>query len=194
MTPIDEIKNRLDIVEVVEDYVKLKKAGKDYKALCPFHKEKNPSFFVSPSKQIWHCFSCNMGGDLFPFVEKIEGVEFADALRILARKAGVVLKREDPQLKSQRNTLYQVCEEASEFFQEKLKENKAVQDYLKNRGLEDKTIKEFKIGYAPDSWDALVNHLTELGYKADDIEKAGFIVRKEQTGKTRNFYERSSNT
>src|SRR4030042_1043897 len=190
MTPIDEIKNRLDIVEVVQDYVKLKKAGKDYKALCPFHKEKNPSFFVSPSKQIWHCFSCNIGGDMFTFVQKIEGVEFADALRILAKKAGVVLKREDPQLKSQRNILYQICEEATEFFQEQLQKNKAVQDYLKNRGLENKTIEEFKIGYAMDSWDALYKHLTELGYKESDIEKAGFLAKKETSNK---YYDRFRN-
>ncbi|OGZ32437.1 MAG: DNA primase [Candidatus Portnoybacteria bacterium RBG_13_40_8] len=190
MTPIDEIKNRLDIVEVIQDYVKLKKAGKDYKALCPFHKEKNPSFFVSPSKQIWHCFSCNIGGDMFTFVQKIEGVEFADALRILAKKAGVVLKREDPQLKSQRNILYQICEEATEFFQEQLQKNKAVQDYLKNRGLENKTIEEFKIGYAMDSWDALYKHLTELGYKESDIEKAGFLAKKETSNK---YYDRFRN-
>jgi len=190
MTPIDEIKNRLDIVEVIQDYVKLKKAGKDYKALCPFHKEKNPSFFVSPSKQIWHCFSCNIGGDMFTFVQKIEGVEFADALRILAKKAGVVLKREDPQLKSQRNILYQICEEATEFFQKQLQKNKAVQDYLKNRGLENKTIEEFKIGYALDSWDALYKHLTELGYKESDIEKAGFLAKKETSNK---YYDRFRN-
>lgn len=194
MTPIDEIKNRLDIVEVIQDYLKLKKAGKDYKALCPFHKEKNPSFFVSPSKQIWHCFSCNFGGDMFTFIQKIEGVEFADALRILARKAGVVLKREDPQLKSQRNTLYQICEEASEFFQKKLEKNKSVQDYLKNRGLENKTIQEFKIGYALDSWDALFRHMTELGYKAEDIEKAGFITKKQNTrNDNQNYYDRFRN-
>ena len=190
MTPIDEIKNRLDIVEVVQDYVKLKRAGKDYKALCPFHSEKTPSFFVSPSKQIWHCFGCNAGGDMFSFVMKIDGVEFADALRTLARKAGVVLKREDPQIKSQRNILYQVCEEASEFFQKELGENKTVQEYLKNRGLKPITIKEFKIGYAPNSWDALVNHLTELGYKTDDIEKAGFITKKEQDTR---YYDRFRN-
>jgi DNA primase len=187
MTPIDEIKNRLDVVEVIQDYVKLKKAGKDYKALCPFHGEKNPSFFVSPSKQIWHCFSCNIGGDMFTFVQKIEGVEFADALRILAKKAGVVLKREDPQLKSQRNILYQICEEATDFFQKGLEKNKAVQNYLKNRGLEDKTIKEFRVGYVPDSWDMLLKHLTELGFKENDIEKAGFVVRKESN---RNYYDR----
>lgn len=187
MTPIDEIKNRLDIVEVVSGYIKLKKAGKDYKALCPFHKEKNPSFFVSPSKQIWHCFSCQNGGDMFSFVMKIEGVEFADALRILAKKAGVVLRKQDPQIQSQRNVLYEVCEEATEFFQKELEKNKSVQEYLKNRGLKPHTISEFKIGFAPNSWDSLYNHLTELGFKEDDIEKAGLLVKKEGTNK---YYDR----
>jgi DNA primase len=179
MTPVDEIKNRLDIVEVVGGYIKLKKAGKDYKAHCPFHKEKNPSFFVSPSKQIWHCFSCQAGGDIFSFVEKIEGVEFVDALRILAQKAGVPLKREDPQLRSQRTVLYEVCSEAGEFFQKELEKNKTVFDYLLKRGLKLETIKNFRIGYAPDSWDALSKNLAELGYKENDIEKAGFSIKKE---------------
>jgi DNA primase len=195
MTPIDEIKNRLDIVEVVESYIKLKKAGKDYKALCPFHKEKNPSFFVSPSKQIWHCFSCNFGGDMFTFVMKIEGVEFADALRILARKAGVILKRQDPQVQSKRKILYEICEEATKFFQEQLTKAKDIQDYLKNRGLKFPTIEDFKIGYAPNSWDALYKHLSELGFKKDDIEKAGLIVKKENTpghptGQADKYYDR----
>jgi DNA primase len=190
MTPVDEIKNRLDIVEVVGGYIKLKKAGKDYKAHCPFHKEKNPSFFVSPSKQIWHCFSCQAGGDIFSFVEKIEGVEFVDALRILAQKAGVPLKREDPQLRSQRTVLYEVCSEAGEFFQKELGKNKIVLDYLAKRGLKPETIKNFKIGYAPDSWDALSKNLSELGYKAGDIEKAGFSIKKEGTDR---HYDRFRN-
>ena len=190
MTPVDEIKNRLDIVEVIGGYIKLKKAGKDYKALCPFHKEKNPSFFVSPSKQIWHCFSCQAGGDIFSFVEKIEGVEFVDALRILAQKAGVPLKREDPQLRNQRTVLYEVCSEAGEFFQKELEKNKTILDYLTKRGLKTETIKNFKIGYAPDSWDALSKNLTELGYKANDIEKAGFSIKKEDTDR---HYDRFRN-
>jgi len=190
MTPIDEIKNRLDIIEVIEGYIKLRKAGKDYKALCPFHKEKNPSFFVSPSKQIWHCFSCNLGGDIFSFVQKIEGVEFPEALRTLAKKAGVVLKREDPQIRSQRNILYEICEEAAEFFQKELEKNKSVQDYLKSRGLKPETIKEFKIGYVSSAWDSLLNHLAELGYKIGDIEKTGLIIKKENGSK---FYDRFRN-
>jgi DNA primase len=177
----------LDVVEVVEGYIKLKKAGKDYKANCPFHKEKNPSFFVSPSKQIWHCFSCNIGGDIFSFVQKIEGIDFPEALRILAKKAGVVLKKEDPQIRSQRNILYEICEETADFFQKGLVKNKAVQDYLKGRGLKSETIKEFKIGYANNDWDSLSKHLTEIGYKTADIEKAGLILKKE---KGNGYYDR----
>ena len=180
MTPVDEIKNRLDIVDVVQGYVKLKKAGKDYKATCPFHSEKTPSFFVSPSKQIWHCFGCNAGGDMFSFVMQIEGMEFADALRTLAQKAGVILKKQDPQLRSQRSKLYEICQEATGFFEENLKKAKEVQDYLKKRGISSKSIKEFQIGYALDSWDVLYKHLIELGYKAEDIEKAGLIIKKQK--------------
>jgi len=186
-SPVDEIKNRLDIVDVISGYIKLKKAGKDYKALCPFHSEKNPSFFVSPSKQIWHCFSCGKGGDMFGFVMQVEGVEFADALRTLAKKAGVILKKQDPQLRSQRSKLYEICQEAAEFFEENFhpaggqpqaeKEAKAVREYLEGRGISSKSIKEFKIGYALDSWDSLYSHLTGLGYKLDDIEKAGLIIK-----------------
>jgi len=191
MTPVEEIKNRLDIVEVIGSYIKLKKAGKDYKALCPFHKEKNPSFFVSPSKQIWHCFSCQAGGDIFSFVEKIEGIEFVDALRILAQKAGVPLKREDPQLRSQRTVLYEICSEAGDFFQKELEKNKPVLDYLLKRGLKPETIQNFKIGYAPNSWDALLNYLVELGYKIEDIERAGFIIKKEGEPQVSNIGHRT---
>jgi DNA primase len=197
MTPIDEIKNRLDIVDVVQGYIRLKKAGKDYKALCPFHKEKNPSFFVSPSKQIWHCFSCNFGGDMFTFVQKIEGVEFGDALRTLAKKAGVVLKREDPQIRSKRNILYEISEEAAKFFEKKFqpsagqpqaeKETKAVREYLKDRGVCSRSIKDFRIGFAVDSWSALHDYLTELGYKPKDIESAGLIIQNSKFNQNSKF-------
>ena len=194
-SPVDEIKNRLDIVDVISSYIKLKKAGKDSKALCPFHSEKAPSFFVSPSKQIWHCFGCNAGGDMFSFVMQMEGVEFADALRILAKKAGVTLKKQDPELQSKRSKLYEICQEAAEFFEENLKKNKEVQDYLKKRGISSKSIKEFRVGYALDSWDSLYKHLTDLGYKVEDIEKAGLIIKKQNVTRnsqsvTRNYYDR----
>jgi len=185
MTPIDEIKNRLDVVDVIQSYIKLKKAGKDYKASCPFHKEKNPSFYVSPSKQIWHCFSCSRGGDIFTFVQDIEGVEFPDALRTLAKKAGVVLKKQDPKIYSKKTVLYNILEEAVDLYEKNLKENKKIHEYLKKRGIEGKTAKDFKIGFALDSWDNLHKHLVVLGFKASDIEKAGLLSKKDSR-----FYDR----
>src|SRR3989338_401937 len=138
-SPVDQIKQRLDVTEVVQNYIRLQKAGRNFRAICPFHKEKTPSFFVSPERQSWHCFGCNKGGDIFSFVQEIEGVEFIDALRTLAQRAGVELKRTQPDAyKNLRARLEEANELACEFFETQLAKSQsgqAARAYLKSRGV-----------------------------------------------------------
>jgi DNA primase len=190
-SPIDEIKSRLNIVEVIQSYIKLQKAGANYRAVCPFHSEKSPSFFVSPARQIWHCFgSCGEGGDIFKFVMKIEGVEFGDALRILAQKAGVELKKQDPKLQTERHRLYSICEIACRFYQKQLGSGEAGQEakkYLLDRGITEESIEKWRIGYSPDVWRSLTDFLISKGYERNEIEKAGLLLNSEKTG---GYYDR----
>lgn len=182
---IEEIKSRLNIVEVISSYIKLEKAGANFRACCPFHSEKSPSFFVSPSRQIWHCFGCGEGGDIFQFVMKIEGVEFLDALKILAQKAGVQLEHKTEsykKLKSERQVIYEICNLSSLFFQTQLRKSKkgeGVLKYLYDRKITDDSITDFKIGYAPDLWNSLSDFLVSRGHKREDVEKAGLAVKRE---------------
>jgi DNA primase len=182
---IEQIKSRLNIVDVVGEYIKLEKAGINYRALCPFHNEKTPSFFVSPSRQMWHCFGgCNEGGDIFKFVMKIEGIEFIDALKLLAKKAGVQLKtssKKYEEIKTQREKLLDICKKATIFFSTQLNKSKTgleAKDYLMKRGLKEETIKEWKIGYSPSTWDSLCNYLIGLGYERKDIIDTGLASEK----------------
>jgi len=178
MNEIEEIKNRLDIVDVISEYVKLDKAGVNYKGVCPFHKEKTPSFIVSPAKQIYHCFGCANGGDMFEFIKQIEGVEFYDALRVLAKKAGVELQqnKEWAQEKTERQKILETLEQATKFFEYYLEQSssgKDVKEYLNKRGFKDETIKDWRMGYAPSSYELLCNFLEKRGHSKKYIEKAG---------------------
>lgn len=179
LAPIDDIKARLDIADVIQGYIRLQKAGINYKANCPFHTEKTPSFFVSPVRQIWHCFGCAKGGDVFKFVMEIEGHDFPEALRLLAARAGVVLKREDPAVRSERNRLYDICEEASRVFERNLALTPAVKSYLQKRGVGANTIQIFRIGFAPQSWDFLIKALAQHGFKKEEVERAGLAIKSE---------------
>lgn len=184
MTAIDDIKAKLDIVEIISSYVTLHKAGRNYKAVCPFHSEKTPSFFVFPDKQSWHCFgSCSTGGDLFTFVMKKNNVDFSQALQILADRAGVRLEREHDENRQEKDILFSINEAAASkfhWFLFNLEEGTKTLRYLQGRGLSDKSIEDFQLGYAPGSWDAMKNHLGHEGFKTDDLEKLGLVKTSEK--------------
>ena len=183
MSQIDEIKSRLDIVDFIGETVKLRRTGKNYSGLCPFHNEKTPSFIVSPDRQTWHCFGqCNEGGDIFRFVMKKEGWDFKEALRVLAERAGVKLepyKAEKPEEKEAHERLRGLLEEAQTFYRHHLSTpaGKFALDYIhEQRHLTDATIETFGLGYAPNSWDAALKHFSEKGYSEQELLEAGLII------------------
>ena len=191
----DEIKRKLDVAQVLGEYIKLTKAGRNFKAVCPFHAEKTPSLMVSVERQIWHCFGCGAGGDIFKFVMQMEGLEFGDALRLLARKAGVVLKRQDPQIQSQKKRLFEICEWSARFFQAQLERSapgQKAKKYLLERGLKNETIKDWRLGWAPDNWRALDDFLKSRGYKDEEILQTGMIVETSEQGTSKQvkYYDR----
>lgn len=178
------IKDKLDIVEFIKGYVRLTPAGKNLKGLCPFHKEKTPSFMVSPDRQIWHCFGCGKGGDIFRFVMEYENIEFFEALKMLAERAGIdtgYLKRQDQR---EFTVMYEITDAAKKFFEACLKAESAPSEvarkYLKERGLKQETVEEFEIGFAPNVSDGLSKYLTQKGFRIADIEKAGLVIRTER--------------
>lgn len=182
---IDEIKQRLDIVDIISEYVPLKKAGSNFKAPCPFHQEKSPSFMVSAQKQIFHCFGCHKGGDLFTFVQEIEGIDFYETLKILAKKAGVKLEQKQGVPRSQKQALQDVIELATQFYHKVLISHPKAEHaraYASKRKLSKETIESFKIGYAPDSWDALLRFLKQNKVSEATMLKAGLLVQNPEKG------------
>lgn len=193
MSIVDEIKDRLDIVDVISQYVPLKKAGRNFKGLCPFHAEKTPSFVVFPDTGTWHCFgACGTGGDIFTFIMKIERVDFPEALRMLAEKAGVLLETHPTGDKEEEDRLARlraVVKAAAEFFHQLLLYSphaEKAREYVAGRGLSDNTVAAFQLGYAPAEWEALQRHLTAKGYSLSEMEEAGLIIAREGGG----YYDR----
>jgi DNA primase len=190
-TAAEEVKSKLDIVELVAEYVRLNPAGGvSMKGLCPFHTEKTPSFYVhGGDKQFWHCFGCSEGGDAFTFYQKIENVEFTDALKDLARRAGVELKSFDLKTDSERAKLIEVLEDAAAYYSAALKHDVGARAraYLEKRGIKEETIAEFRLGYAPNSWDATVKALATKGHEPEKLAAAGLAIASD---KGRGHYDR----
>jgi len=186
---VDEIKQRLNIVEVIAAYVPLKKAGRNYKGLCPFHSEKTPSFIVFPDSQRWHCFgACGVGGDVISFVMRRENLSFGEAIKLLAARAGVELAPRTPMQEAEaqeRRTLWDLNRQAAEYFHRLLMESDEAaraREYLARRGLHDETLRAFQVGYARDSWQALGDYLRSQGWRDHDLLRAGLLVEREGGG------------
>lgn len=189
MSVITEVKQRLDMVELVSEYVTLQKAGRNFKGLCPFHSEKHASFFVFPEQQSWHCFgACGTGGDIFSFIMKKEGVDFGQALRLLAQRGGITLSPREAPSKAEdekKEKLFQINEAAVEYYHHLLastKAGEAARSYLARRKVMPETIKEFRLGYSPDTWETIKHYLLGKGYTEKELVEAGLIIEKEAGG------------
>ncbi len=182
MADVERIKEKLDIADFISGYVKLLPAGKNLKGLCPFHKEKTPSFIVSRDRQSWHCFGCGLGGDLISFLMQYENLEFLEALKILADKAGVRLEIGTSQDQRQYNVLYDINKAAKDIYKENLKSpnGKTAYDYLISRGLKPETVKQFELGLSGSQNDSLIKSLTQKGFSVLEIEKAGLAFKTER--------------
>lgn len=180
------IKERLSIVDVISSYIKIEPSGKNYKAKCPFHNEKTPSFFISTERSSYYCFGCGAKGDIFSFVEHFEGTDFLGALKILALRAGVTLDTYSSELsKDEKERWYQIMEEATTYFEAELIKNLEACAYLTSRGLTNETISLFRVGYAPNSWRSVSDFLLKKGFSQNDLEKVG-LIKKSDSG----FYDR----
>ncbi|HEY4499878.1 MAG TPA: DNA primase [Candidatus Paceibacterota bacterium] len=174
------VKDKLDIVDFLKQYLKVTPAGKNFKALCPFHKEKTPSFMISTERQAWHCFGCSKGGDIIKFLMEYENLEFYDALKVLAEKAGVDIRVSGNRDFKNHDTLYVLLDAAKNFFKQELEKSPEIKEYALNRGLKPETIQEFEVGFAPAGSDSLQRHLLKLGARVTDLEKVGLVLKTDR--------------
>lgn len=193
---LEELRMKNDIVSVISPYVELKRRGKNYTGLCPFHNEKTPSFTVYPDTQSFYCFGCGAGGEIISFTRRIENIDFVEAVRSLADKCGMAMPQDgfDDSLIEKRKRVYEMNREAAKFFHEYLMspKGKAGLDYYISRGYSMRTIKHFGLGYAPDSWHELLNHLRQKGYSNQEVYEANLANRSEKNGKV-NYYDNFRN-
>ncbi|MFO7871393.1 MAG: DNA primase [Kiritimatiellia bacterium] len=194
---LEEIRFRSDIVDVIGSYFTLKRAGSSFKALCPFHKEKTPSFHVNPQRQIYHCFGCGAGGDVFAFVMQYEGVDFTTAARILAERAGIRIEYEGGSGEEHdKALLYKIHEEIAEFYQRclaRMKSAERARQYLKTRELDDSIVAEFSIGYAPDRWNSVLQWAEKKGYRIKNLLEAGMVLESAKENRKHTRYDRFRN-
>ena len=188
MSVIDDVKQKIDIIDIIGQHITLAKSGRTFRGLCPFHGEKHPSFYVYPEQQSWHCFGCNTGGDAFSFIMKKQGIDFGEALRELAQKAGVVIpSRFEPGAESEeRQKLYQVNQAAALYFHNLLNSpaGEKARNYVDKRGFTAKTVADFQLGYSLNSWEELKKYLTEKGYGEKDMLTAGLLIEPEEGKKS----------
>ncbi len=188
------IKEKLDIVQTIQEYVPLKKAGIYFKAPCPFHREKTPSFMVNAEKQIWKCFGCGKGGDIFSFIQEMEGLDFSEALKLLADRAGIKIDNYRNEIdKSQKNRILEINQKAANFFHHILTEMEGAngaREYLEKRGLKKETIEKWQVGFVPDQWDLLTKYFLKKGTGVDDLIAAGLVIKKDAARAGQGFYDR----
>ena len=195
---IEEVRFRNDIVEVIDSYLNLQKSGASYKAACPFHKEKTPSFMVNPQRQIFHCFGCSEGGDLYKFVMLYEGIDFAAAVTMLAKRGGITIEYEKGTggPGEDKSALYDLMDEVSNFYRRVLVESSAgerAREYLAARELTEETLKDFLIGCAPDRWDAILTWARKHERTNKDLEEVGLILKSTKPGAAGRYYDRFRN-
>ncbi len=189
MNPKDQVKENLSITDVVSTYIRLEKSGAQFRARCPFHNERTPSFYVSPERKSFHCFGCQTHGDIFTFVEKIENIPFIEALKILADRAGVSLQNSEKNKEDTR--LITLLKDATEHFEKNLKSSPEARQYVMERGLTDETLSTFHVGYAKNEWRDLFMFLAQKGYQPEEMVEAGVMIEaKDDNGKTKGWYDR----